>query len=76
VIEQSRDTPVFYIQYGHACGKSPLIKRLGQYPRVVEAAALAHEPHRIAFHLYELATKFHRPLDARQSRATFALYYS
>lgn len=96
VIEQSRDNPVFYVQYGHARGKSifrnarelfpdlpsddrarsnylrnallerledageiALIKRLGQYPRVVEAAALAHEPHRIAFYLYELASDFH-----------------
>jgi arginyl-tRNA synthetase len=96
VIEQSRDNPVFYVQYGHARGQSifrnarevvqdlpaddkarsnylrsaplerlddageiALIKRLGQYPRVVEAAALAHEPHRIAFYLYELASEFH-----------------
>jgi arginyl-tRNA synthetase len=96
VIEQSRDNPVFYVQYGHARGKSvfrnarevvpdlpsddharanyllnapiekledagelSLIKRLGQYPRVIEAAALAHEPHRIAFYLYELASEFH-----------------
>jgi arginyl-tRNA synthetase len=96
VIEQSRDNPVFYVQYGHARGKSifrnarevvpelpaedrersnhlgkaalerledtgeiALIKRLGQYPRVVEAAARAHEPHRIAFYLYELASEFH-----------------
>ncbi len=96
VIEQSRDNPVFYVQYGHARGNSifrnarevvpdlpaddrsrasylrnvqlerladtgeiALIKRLGQYPRVVEAAALAHEPHRIAFYLYELASEFH-----------------
>jgi arginyl-tRNA synthetase len=96
VIEQSRDNPVFYVQYGHARGKSifrnarevvpnlpadncarsnflgsaslerledageiALIKRLAQYPRVVEGAALAHEPHRIAFYLYELASEFH-----------------
>jgi len=36
-----------------------LIKRLGHYPRLVEAAAAAHEPHRIAFYLYELASEFH-----------------
>ena len=30
-----------------------------QYSRVIEAAALAHEPHRIAFYLYELAAQFH-----------------
>ena len=95
VIEQSKDNPVFYVQYGHARGRSvfrnarealtelpeaalsphsllnaglerlehpgeiALIKRVGQYPRVVEAAALAHEPHRIAFYLYELASDFH-----------------
>jgi len=95
VIEQSKDNPVFYVQYGHARGRSvfrnareafadlpndalepqqllkaplehlehpgeiALIKRIGQYPRVVEAAALAHEPHRIAFYLYELASEFH-----------------
>ena len=29
------------------------------YPRIVEAAALAHEPHRIAFYLYDLASEFH-----------------
>jgi arginyl-tRNA synthetase len=96
VIEQSRDNPVFYVQYGHARGQSvfrnarevlpdlpedataraemlraapldrlddpaelALIKRLALYPRVVEAAASAHEPHRIAFYLYELASEFH-----------------
>jgi arginyl-tRNA synthetase len=36
-----------------------LVKQAAQYPRVVEAAALAHEPHRIAFFLYELAAQFH-----------------
>ena len=30
-----------------------------QYPRVLESAALAHEPHRIAFYLYDLAAEFH-----------------
>lgn len=95
VIEQSRDNPVFYVQYGHARGKSvarnarqvfpdlpadlaapavlaeaplerlsdpaelALMRRIALYPRVVEAAALAHEPHRIAFYLYELASEFH-----------------
>jgi arginyl-tRNA synthetase len=96
VIEQSRENPVFYVQYGHARGKSifrnareglpelpeaaaerarylldaplhhlddageiDLLKRLGQYPRVVEAAAAAHEPHRVAFYLYDLASAFH-----------------
>jgi arginyl-tRNA synthetase len=95
VIEQSRDNPVFYVQYGHARGHSvfrnarqvvelpddwsqcarvlneaqlgllddpaevALMGKLAQIPRVVEAAALAHEPHRIAFFLYELASDFH-----------------
>jgi arginyl-tRNA synthetase len=36
-----------------------LLKRLALYPRIVEAAALAHEPHRIAFYLYDLASEFH-----------------
>jgi arginyl-tRNA synthetase len=96
VIEQSRDNPVFYVQYGHARGHSvlrnaaavvpklptepqaraqflagaalerlddagelALMRRIALYPRLVEAAALAHEPHRIAFYLYELASEFH-----------------
>jgi arginyl-tRNA synthetase len=36
-----------------------LLRRIALYPRVVEAAAVAHEPHRIAFYLYELASEFH-----------------
>jgi arginyl-tRNA synthetase len=36
-----------------------LIRRVGMYPRLVEAAAASHEPHRIAFYLYELASEFH-----------------
>jgi arginyl-tRNA synthetase len=96
VIEQSRDNPVFYVQYGHARGQSvfrnarevvpdlpadktartavlagaaldrlddpgelALMRRLALYPRLVEAAAIAHEPHRVAFYLYELASDFH-----------------
>ncbi|MGJ4996085.1 arginine--tRNA ligase [Bradyrhizobium sp. HKCCYLS3077] len=96
VIEQSRDNPVFYVQYGHARGYSVfrnaremfpdlpeeegariaflssanleklsdptehgLLKQLALYPRTVESAALAHEPHRVAFYLYELASEFH-----------------
>jgi arginyl-tRNA synthetase len=97
VVEQSRDNPVFYVQYGHARGHSifrnarqevlpdlpeatgarlgylaaaeverlgdpselDLLKRLALYPRVVEGAAGAHEPHRIAFYLYDLASEFH-----------------
>ncbi|WP_167770899.1 arginine--tRNA ligase [Bradyrhizobium niftali] len=97
VMEQSRDNPVFYVQYGHARGHSifrnaraevfpdlpddtakriawlgesaverlsdpvelDLLKRLAIYPRMLEAAAAAHEPHRIAFYLYDLASEFH-----------------
>jgi arginyl-tRNA synthetase len=36
-----------------------LVRKAAQYPRTVESAALAHEPHRIAFYLYELAADFH-----------------
>jgi arginyl-tRNA synthetase len=36
-----------------------LVKRAAQYPRVLEGAALSHEPHRIAFFLYDLAAEFH-----------------
>jgi arginyl-tRNA synthetase len=96
VIEQSRDNPVFYVQYGHARAQSvfrnarellpdlpadaagrarmlaevplerlddegelALMRRLALYPRLVEAAAVAHEPHRISFYLYDLASEFH-----------------
>jgi len=95
VIEQSRDNPVFYVQYGHARGQSvfrnarevfpdlpsdlsapealaaaeverlldpaelALMRRIALYPRAVEAASTAHEPHRIAFYLFDLASEFH-----------------
>jgi arginyl-tRNA synthetase len=93
VIEQSRDNPVFYVQYAHARGQSvfrnaraafadipadipaladqgdlarlsdaaelALMRQIALYPRVVEAASLAHEPHRIAFYLFDLASEFH-----------------
>ncbi len=36
-----------------------LIKLLAQYPRIIESAAKAHEPHRIAYYLYDLAANFH-----------------
>jgi arginyl-tRNA synthetase len=36
-----------------------LLRRLALYPRTIEAAAAAHEPHRIAFYLYDLASEFH-----------------
>jgi len=96
VIEQSRDNPVFYVQYGHARGSSvfrnarevlpdlpsepagrfdfftrvpldrlvdpaemSLMRKIALYPRLLEAAAVAHEPHRIAFYLYDVASEFH-----------------
>jgi arginyl-tRNA synthetase len=40
-------------------GELSILRRLALYPRTVEAAALAHEPHRIAFYLYDLASEFH-----------------
>ena len=40
-------------------GELSLLRRIALYPRMVEAAAAAHEPHRIAFYLYELASEFH-----------------
>jgi arginyl-tRNA synthetase len=40
-------------------GELALMKRLGLYPRLIEAAAAAHEPHRVAFYLYDLASEFH-----------------
>jgi arginyl-tRNA synthetase len=89
--EQSRDNPVWYVQYAHARtrsvfrqaaqanlpvpdaaalaaaplarltdpGELALIKALVQWPRQVEAAAQMHEPHRLAFYLYDLASQFH-----------------
>ena len=85
VKEQSKDNPVFYVQYAHARVCSVLrhgeeldrtainhdfsllideaerhvVKRLAEYPKMLEGAALAHEPHRISFYLYELASDFH-----------------
>lgn len=92
VVEQSKDNPVFYVQYAHArCAsifrqaaeafpgvdfsaprlaeadltvlsdeaEADLIHRIAQFPRMIEAAAEAHEPHRVAFYLYDLASAFH-----------------
>jgi arginyl-tRNA synthetase len=36
-----------------------LVAKLAEYPRVIEAAAQAQEPHRLAFYLYDLASSFH-----------------
>ena len=91
VTEQSKDNPVFYVQYASARCHSAmrqaeeqlgaalpavgdlaarahlladeseiaLVKKLAEYPRLIEGAALAKEPHRLAFYLYEVATAFH-----------------
>lgn len=92
VTEQSKDNPVFYVQYAHARVHSVmrmaaeelgadavgadavhganlgrltdpselhLIKQLAQWPRLVESAASAHEPHRVAFYLGDVAAEFH-----------------
>jgi arginyl-tRNA synthetase len=92
VTEQSKENPVFYVQYAHARAASvmrhaaetfppgeltdaalaaaeldrlgdpaelALIRELSQWPRVIESAAEAHEPHRIAFYLQEVASQFH-----------------
>ncbi len=92
VTEQSKDNPVFYVQYAHARAASvmrhaaaqlpperlgdaalaaapldrladplelALIRLLASWPRTVEGAAEAHEPHRIAFFLQEVAAQFH-----------------
>lgn len=40
-------------------GEQRLIQLVAQFPRVVEGAAAAHEPHRVAFYLYDLASAFH-----------------
>jgi len=40
-------------------GELSLLRKLALYPRMLEAAASAHEPHRVAFYLYELASEFH-----------------
>lgn len=92
VMEQSKDNPVFYVQYAHARVNSvmqrakdmfadidvsdaalskadmslltspaeiAMIQHLAAWPRLIESAALASEPHRIAFYLYEMASAFH-----------------
>jgi arginyl-tRNA synthetase len=92
VTEQSKDNPVFYVQYAHArsasvirnaaeqiagldlsatalqkadlsiltdAGEIDLIKRLAAFPRLIDGAAAAHEPHRLAFYLYDLASALH-----------------
>jgi len=92
VTEQSKDNPVFYVQYAHARvasvfrqvanelpeldvsdtalrqadlsllsddGELALIRKAAEFPRIIEQAARADEPHRLAFYLYELASELH-----------------
>lgn len=90
VLEQSRENPVFYVQYAHAriCSvlnkaraagietdraalrdvsldeiahdsELALLRKLAEWPRLLELAARHHEPHRVAFYLYDLASAFH-----------------
>jgi arginyl-tRNA synthetase len=40
-------------------GEMAIIRRLAEYPRVLEGAAASHEPHRLAFYLHDLASEFH-----------------
>jgi arginyl-tRNA synthetase len=102
-VAQTRDNPVFYVQYAHARCRSvlraaaelfppaevtdaalagvaldslaapeelALIRRLATWPRIVEAAAIAREPHRIAFFLYDLAADFHMLWNRGKDAAT------
>ena len=85
VREQSKDNPVWYVQYAHAriCSvmrkaaeagivadasdlsaishpaEFALAAKLAEWPRLVEIAATSHEPHRVAFYLFDLASEFH-----------------
>lgn len=90
VLEQSKDNPVFYVQYANARigsvlrksieagmavddaslaaadfgllshpAELELIRKIAEWPRLVEIAARGNEPHRVAFYLYELASEFH-----------------
>ena len=55
-------------------GEVSLLRRIALYPRIIEAAAAAHEPHRIAFYLYELASEFHAHWTWRKRLASFTLH--
>jgi arginyl-tRNA synthetase len=91
-VAQTRDNPVFYVQYAHARARSvlraagpvdaaaplasltapaelALIRRLIAWPRLIEQAAAAREPHRIAFYLYDLAGDFHALWNAGRDDA-------
>jgi len=102
--EQSRDNPVWYVQYAHAriCsvlaraaeagidmrdsaladadlsrltdpGERALMQRIGGFARMIEGAAEAHEPHRVAFYLYDLASEFHAHWNRGQDRPDLRL---
>jgi arginyl-tRNA synthetase len=108
-VAQTRDNPVFYVQYAHARCRSvlraaadmfapgqiaepalaevpldslaaeaelALIRRLAQWPRIVEGAAQAREPHRIAFFLYDLAGDFHMLWNRGKDDATLRFLQS
>jgi arginyl-tRNA synthetase len=104
-LEQSRENPVWYVQYAHAricsavaksaeaLGSPPgdsaladapldllddpdelaLLRKVGEFPRLVELAASQHEPHRIAFYLYDLASEFHAHWNRGQDRPALRL---
>ena len=90
VVEQSKDNPVFYVQYAHArccsvfrqaeeldldvsdeslsganlsrlvdSGELGLVRKLSEYPRIIDLSSRSHEPHRLAFYLHELSSLFH-----------------
>ena len=56
-------------------GELSLLRKIALYPRTVEAAATAHEPHRIAFYLYELASEFHSQWTRGKDLPHFSLHY-
>ncbi len=91
-VAQTRENPVFYVQYAHARCRSvlraaslpsaeadfstltapeemALLRRLITWPRLVEQAAEAREPHRVAFFLYDLASDFHALWNAGRDNA-------
>src|SRR3546814_20392719 len=53
-------------------GELALIKLLAEWPRLLESAAEAHEPHRVAFYLYDLASAFHGQWNQGNERAALS----
>jgi len=124
VVEQSKDNPVFYVQYAHARCASifrqaaeqfpgvdfgpkalaaadlsvlsdeaeiDMMRRIASFPRTLEQASSSHEPHRVAFYLYDLAASLHQlwnkgkdlpqlrfvnHADGESTRARLALAYA